>query len=514
MTRQKNSVKNARISFLSYFLLLILTFFSRKIFIDVLGDNIVGLNSTMINILNFINLSELGIGTAISTSLYKPLFDNNKEKINDIISILGYFYRLIGFVVIGIGLVLALFIPLMFEGKGVELLWVYAAYSAFFLSNLVAYFISYQQTILTADQKYYVVVSTSNKIIIAKVISQIIAIKYCGAGYGTWLAMEVIFGLIFGIWINMKVKKTYPWLIPSIKHGKKIKSEYKEILIKAKQVIPHRISGSILTQTDNILLLILTSLQTITLYTNYSLLMSKTVTIIHTSFNGLSASVGNLIAEGNMDSIKRLFWEFHSMFFIVSSMVAICFYYLVSPFITLWLGSEYLLDNTILILLVFNTFMSIMRLPMIQFTFGYSLFKDTWAPWCETAINLVISLVLGYFWGIGGIMMGTAVSVTFIFIWKPYFFYREIFKTNVIWFWINIIKYCSTLFITWIIVNFISKSELLLSYDNFMYWIINAFILALSSVLILTTSMYWIDRGTRDLMGRLYALIKSKIYGK
>ena len=91
-SRVKKSVLNARVNLIFYFLTLILSFFSRKIFLDSLGADCVGLTGTWQNLLGFLNLAELGIYTAIGYLLYKALFVDDVTKISEIVSVLGYLY--------------------------------------------------------------------------------------------------------------------------------------------------------------------------------------------------------------------------------------------------------------------------------------------------------------------------------------------------------------------------------------------------------------------------------------
>ena len=137
-SRLKKSFLNARVNLIFYFIALVLAFFSRKIFLDSLGADFVGLTGTLQNILGFLNLAEMGIGAAIGYVLYRPLFEQNEEKINEIISVLGYMYRLVGYVILVAGLILALFLPLIFKDAGFSLPIIYFVYFSFLTSSLIS----------------------------------------------------------------------------------------------------------------------------------------------------------------------------------------------------------------------------------------------------------------------------------------------------------------------------------------------------------------------------------------
>ena len=119
-SRLKKSLLNARVNLIFYFLSLALSFFSRKIFLDALGADFMGLIGTLNNLLGFLNLAELGISTAIGYVLYKPLFEHDEKKINEIISVFGFIYRRIGFIILSAGCALACFLPLIFPNNVFE----------------------------------------------------------------------------------------------------------------------------------------------------------------------------------------------------------------------------------------------------------------------------------------------------------------------------------------------------------------------------------------------------------
>ena len=131
---------NARVNLIFYFLSLALSFFSRKIFLDALGADFMGLIGTLNNLLGFLNLAELGISTAIGYVLYKPLFEHDERKINEIISVFGFIYRRIGFVILSAGCVLACFLPLIFPNNVFDLGVIYFAFFSYLTTSLIGYF--------------------------------------------------------------------------------------------------------------------------------------------------------------------------------------------------------------------------------------------------------------------------------------------------------------------------------------------------------------------------------------
>lgn len=448
-SRVKKSLLNARVNLIFYFLTLALSFFSRKIFLDCLGADFVGLTGTLQNLLGFLNLAELGIGSAIGYVLYKPLFDHDEAKINEIISVFGYLYRWIGRIILGAGCILACFLPLIFPDTQFELGIIFFAYFAFLASSLIGYFANYKQTLLGADQKNYVVTAYFQTATIVKTLIQMASAYYTGSYY-LWVVIELVFGVIYSFILNWKINQVYPWLRSEVKQGKLLFKKYPEVMKYTKQLFVHRIGAFTQFQMTPILTYAFVSLQMVAFYGNYSIVIDKIQALINNMFTGIEAGIGNLIAEGNQKKIEKVFWEITSVRYYIAGFTVFLIYYLINPFITLWLGKEYILSNSVIIIILVNTYLRISNGYNASFLFGYGLFNDTWAPLTEATINIVIAIIAGSIWGLPGILMGNIISYLLIVcIWKPYFLYWKGFKKNSTEYWLNILRYIVILAISW-----------------------------------------------------------------
>ena len=222
-----------------YFINLILQFFSRKIFLDYLGAEVLGLNTTAQNLLGVLNLAELGIGTAVAYSLYKPLFEGNRQAINDIVSIQGWLYRRIAFIIIAGAVVLMCFFPLLFAKAQVPLWYAYGSFIALLIAALLGYFVNYRQVVLSADQKEYKITQSVQGGKITKVILQLLAICYFQDGYVWWMILEVLMAVATSYVLDRSIRREYPWLRSQVADGKRLKDAYPEIVKKTKQLFFH-----------------------------------------------------------------------------------------------------------------------------------------------------------------------------------------------------------------------------------------------------------------------------------
>ncbi|OUN71494.1 sugar transporter [Barnesiella sp. An55] len=503
-SRVKKSLLNARVNLIFYFLTLVLSFFSRKIFLDTLGADFVGLTVTLQNLLGFLNLAELGIGSAIGYVLYKPLFDHDEGKINEIISVFGYLYRWIGFIILGAGLVLACFLPLIFPNTQFEIGIIFFAYFAFLASSLIGYFANYKQTLLGADQKNYVVTAYFQTANIVKVLIQIASAYYTGSYY-LWASIELIFGIIYSIILNWKIKQVYPWLRSEVRLGKQLFKKYPEVMKYTKQLFVHKMGGFIQWQTTPFLIYAFVSLQTVAYYGNYTIIVDKINSFISNFLDSTGAGVGSLIAEGNRDKEYRVFWELLAIRFFVSGAVMFSIFMLIEPFISLWLGFEYVLPRMVLIIILINFFLNLTRGATDQFIYGHGLFYDTWSPIVESSIYIIVAIIGGHFLGLKGVLLGATVSLTLVIgCWKPYFLFTKGFKMPVVKYWIGWSKYILLISLSGVLTYYlVSLIPLTLPYKNWLSWIVYAVVTTFSIIIVELTFLLLFTQGMRDFVRRI-----------
>lgn len=435
--RVHRSIMNIKVGMLFYMLSLILAFFSRKVFLDCLGAEFIGLTDMLGNIMSFLSVAELGIGTSIVFFLYKPLQEDNHEKINEIVSILAYLYRCIGFIIGGIGVVVSIFFPWWFGHLSTGLFLVYFAFFSFLANSMVGYLFNYRQLLLSANQKQYVVHSYFQAINLLKSLTQIILAYYFRNLY-VWVIVGLVYTIIGCILFNRRIDKEYPWLKIDIQAGKRNLKQYPEVLRKTRQIFVQRINDFVLNRCDAIFIGWFVSVTQVAFYGNYMMLIYKLIFLVNILSDGLRAGVGNLLAEGNEKNIMKVFWELATVRFFIMGGVIYSMIIGIQSFIGCWLGTEYQLDMTIVYLLILYYFFYLQDAAVLIFINGAGLYQDVWATWTSFAITLGVTLTLGLFFnlGIASILIGKMCSLLVINVfWKPYFLFSRGFHKSVGVFW-------------------------------------------------------------------------------
>lgn len=451
-SRTAKAFLNAKVSIICYLVGVVTLFFTRKIFLDNLGENFIGLTGTLQSLLGFLNLAELGVSAAIAFVLYRPLFDSDKEKIKEIIAVLGFLYRCIGYSILGGGIILSFFLPLIFCDISIDISVVYFGFYAYLFSSLLGYLVNYRVALLSADQKNYLVTGYYQLTSSLKAIVQMILAIYFQSFY-LFLLLELLFAIVNSVILNWKINKTYPWLKLKGYEGRTLLKKYPEIGVKIRQLVIHRVAAFVQYQIMPFFVYSYVSLPMVALYGNYSLITQRLEGFIASVSNGLFAGVGNLIAEGNRSKILWLYKELMISRIAVSSIIVICIYNLLSPLIVVWLGPEYELSRTFVFLISLASFMNLCRSTTDQFVSGYGIFGDIWAPVSEISIYIISALILGPLYGLNGLVMSPIISLGIVlYVWKPYWLFSRGFKISVFNYWILISRYLVPVIIIFILV--------------------------------------------------------------
>lgn len=420
-SRTTNSAKNSIISLLFYGLLIVLTFFSRRVFIDALGAELLGLNTTITNLLGLLNLSEIGIATAISFTLYKPISENDRETIREIVSVQGWVYFIVASIVMLGGIVMLFFIPQIFADTTLPLSYAYATFIVFLFSSLLGYFFNYKQIMHSASQKEYKNVLIVKLLLAFKIITQIVALRLLALGYQSWLILEVIFAIITTLLLSYSIKREYSWLRVSIFEGRRLTAKYPIIFTKVKQLFFHKIGGFVLSQASPLVVFAFTSLSLVAIYGNYMLVLSGITTLIAASFGGIMPIIGNMIVENDKEKERKVFGEYMVFKMLLGASFTHCLFVGGKVFMILWMGEDFLLPNLSFYLLLAIGYINFTR-PYDTFLVPYGLVEDVWAPIVEAGLNLGLSILLGYYFSLPGILIGILISLILIVLgWKGYF---------------------------------------------------------------------------------------------
>jgi hypothetical protein len=216
--------------------------------------------------------------------------------------------------------------------------------------------------------------------------------------------------------------------------------------------------------------------------------------------------VGNLVAEGDKKRMLSVFWEFTTIQHTIAAILSFSLYNFLEPFVSHWLGSEYIMDHKILILLMIFIYISNSRGSVDAFNYAHGLYADVWSAWVELIINVSITIICGLKWGIIGILLGKIVSLlAIVVLWKPYYLFTSGFKEPVFIYWKGVLRNYTISFFAFFSATNILKLIPINPYHTIWLWIGYA---AIGMVIFLTidlTLTLLFAKGAKDSIKRIRA---------
>lgn len=446
----------------------LLTFISRTIFIQILGSSYLGVNGLLTNVLSMLSLAELGIGTAINFSLYKPLADKDDEKIATLMMFYKKAYQVIGIIVFIVGLLLMIFLDVFIKDPG-DVEHIKLIFFIYLINTSYSYFMTYKVTLLTADQKAYLLTKVNIFFNFITVIAQIIVLIITH-NYILYLLCQMIILFLSRLYINRKVTKLYPVLEMKVS-GKLPKEELAIIIKNVKAMMFHKLGDYCINGTDNIIISSFINIAVVGIYSNYNMIISMVNGFIVLFFNSITASMGHLIATESNERKLEIFKIINFIGFWFFGFATIAFYNLLNPFIELWLGKDYLISQNILVIVLFNYYLTGMRVPVHTVKAAAGLYdEDKYTPLIQSFVNLSISIILVQKWGLAGVFMGTLVSSIVLPCWqRPYIIYKYVFKKSPFEYYTRYLVYLSVVIITTLGISWMCNTYLIdITYISFL----------------------------------------------
>lgn len=484
-SRTKNSSKNIIFSSFSTALIFLLNYITRIIFVRFLDSSYLGINGLFTDIISLLSMADLGIVTAMMFSLYKPLKDKDEKKVTQLVKFFKKIYNIIAIVVLLLGLLIMPFLKFIINLEN-DIPYIYVYYLLFLLETVLSYLFVYRTTLLNADQKNYVLVKWNMLIQIARFVFRII-ILIIFKNYILYISIGIIINLIGNFIQNKVAYKYYPFL--KKKEEELNPAEKKEVFSNVKSTFIYKLCSVLQTNTSSIIISIFVGTIVVGYYSNYLLVVNAITGLITLVFSSIKSSVGNFLVEGKTSEEKnKLFNALELIVFWGVSFCSIAFYILFDDFILISYGEEYIFSKAILILIIVNFYTSNIRQNVWTFRETTNIFHKTkYFSLVTTIVNIVLSIVLGKYFGLFGILLSIIIAKMIYSFWKEtLILYKDVLENNPTKYFVSFISrilltcfmcvfievICSFIKISNIYFNFLCKIIIVSIIPNLFYFII------------------------------------------
>lgn len=425
MDRKKAAI-NIFTSLFFKIILLVLTLLSRRFLVIELGDEANGLYSLYVSIIGFLSVAELGVGTAITFSMYKPIIDNDTKKISSLYYLFKKVYLIIGSVITIVGLIILPFLP--FLAKDTTGTYnIYIGYILFLLSTVLTYFYAYKTSLINAYKNNYVTTTIRSSSQIFESLLQIFILVYFKS-FELFFMSIVLSNLIQWIITNYVFKKHYRSKIIFYKH---IDEDLKtEVINNTKAMFSHKIGGLLVVTLNSVIIGAFIGVIILGRYTNYITILSGVSSLLSLGFAAITSILGHSYASNPKNIFHNQFKMIYTINFIVAVVFYLGFLAIADNVISIIFSDQSIIERNIVVTLTINYFIQFMRQSTLVFKDASGTFyKDRHKPIFEGVINLTLSLILVNILGINGILIATIITnLTICHTIEPYVLHKYGFE--------------------------------------------------------------------------------------
>lgn len=450
--RTKNATRNIIFGMILKIYQTFVPFLMRTAMIYTLGVQYLGLNSLFTSILSVLNLTELGVGSAMVYSMYKPIVEDDEKTICALMQLYKIYYRVIGSVIAIVGGFLTPFVPRLISGEVPGGLNVYILYLLNLSATVCSYWLfAYKGSILQANQRTDMVSKVTLGTSTLQYAIQII-ILFIWKNYYLYVIVMLLTQIINNIVTAIVAEKLYPKYKAK---GKLPRDEIKKINRRIRDLFTAKLGGVIVNSADTIVISAFLGLTVLAIYQNYYFIITAVIGFVAVFFSSCTAGIGNSLLT---ETKEKNFQDLNKFTFLVSCIAGICsscFLGIFQPFMTLWVGEEYLLPfSAVICLVIYYYVYEINQLLNLYKDAGGIWHEDRFRPLVTAIANLGMNLIMVQIWGIYGVLLSTALSMLFVGMpWLFHNLFTTMFeKKHLIRYLVKVLQYACVSCISCVIV--------------------------------------------------------------
>ncbi len=436
--RSKSRIKNSFLNLVTglggKLLTTVLDFIVRTVFIHTLGTNYLGINGLFTNILSMLSLANLGIGTAIVYRMYKPLAEQDEQRVRVLLKFYKLAYKLIGTIIFVLGLALIPFLKYLIKDydtlgeKGINATVLFLMF--LFNSASSYWFLAYRTSVVSANQENYILLLINYLAHIVSCVVKILVLLFV-EDFIVYTGMSILISIVFSVVSGIVAKKRYPQFFVKEKESLDRK-EISDMLKDCGALFVYKANSVIINACDNLVLGAIIGLQVVGLYSNYLLFHTTCTSFFNMLVASYKASLGNLYATENEETKIKFFYI--TLFTIVVVMgtfgvgIAVC----ADEVVQTWVGNDYVIPQPLSILIGIEMYFGGLLDGLGQVRHVSGIFRQMWfRPFISMSVNVVVSVALAQYMGIYGVIIGTICAYVLTnYLIDPHLIFKYAFNSH------------------------------------------------------------------------------------
>lgn len=458
---KKRSILNVGISILFKILLLIGAILSRRFLIKYVGNEATGLFSLYTSIVGFLAVAELGVGSAITFCMYKPIVDGDETKVAALYHLFTKMYLIIGGIILVCGVIVMPFVPYLAKDYQQFDTSIWLTFFLMLVTTVLSYMFSSKTSVINAYKNNYITTIINSIGIILQYVAQIFVVRFTKS-FELYLLCTIVSVLLQWFMTIIIFDKKY-------KKIRKIKAtideDTKKLVVKnIKAMFMHKIGGVLVNTADSIIISAFIGVIILGKYSNYTTIMSSMISVIVLFFNPLTSIIGHLCIKNNLEDVKKYYNFFYIFNFIIGVIFFLGYYAIIDNLVTICFGPGLELNRSVSMVITINYFIQFMRQATLLFRDATGTFYyDRWKPLYEGLVNVALSIgfvylfswLLGADFAVVGVIVATIITnMTICHIVEPHVLFKYEFHTKTKNFYIKNYSCIFIFIISLVILNF------------------------------------------------------------
>ncbi len=395
----------------------LVSFAAKSVFVRLLGAEYNGVNGLFSNILQVLNLAELGFATSVAFALYKPLKEHDEQKQAELMHYFANIYRVIAVVVAVAGCCCIPFLQYLIAEDISQLSFSIGELRGYFamylVSTVCSYLLAYKRTLITADQNNYIVTGVDNACNIMLNLLQI-ALLYVYKNFYAYLAIMIAKTIINNLILHLIANKKYAYL-KKYKKARLPKEEKRAIFQNVEATFLHRLGDVASRGTSSIIISSFVSLIAAGQYSNYAMVTASVGMVVNIIFTSITASIGDLCASESEEVQYKIYKRVRYLAYFCGTFTLVCFIGIFNPFIELWVGKDMVMPMAVVVALSFDSSKWYFRKAILTFKDAKGMFRNDWyKPILEAVAGIALGIGLSFVWGTLGVILGHIIATMLI----------------------------------------------------------------------------------------------------
>lgn len=427
---KKRSILNVGVAVFFKIPTMVAAIFVTQSLIRIFGNAVNGLNSLYISILDILAVAELGVGTAITFCMYRPIVEGNETKVSALYHLFRRWYLAVGGVILVCGLALTPFIHLFARDYAQVDVNLYTSFLLMLVSVVLTYLFGAKTALINAYKNNYITTAIRCGGLLLQYVLQIVVL-YATRSFSAYLLCRSIAVIVQWVITNYLSERDYARILSG--KAKADRDTKREVGRQIKAMFAHKIGLLLVNTVDSLVISMFIGVAALGIYSNYIVIQSAMDGVIRLLFTSLSSVVGHMFVEKSKEISRRYCDALHMVNFMVGTVFYLGYYAVIDDLIAILFGEALIAQKAVPMVITMNSFVSFMRCNTLVFRDATGMFyHDRWRPLLEGLMNLILSVLLVQRIGIVGVIAATIfTNLVICHVVEPYVLYKNAFGVSV-----------------------------------------------------------------------------------